>query len=574
MNVRVSERIQPSDFVSILRELAQTRPVDTALIVVNEYDGKAVDTPFSYAELDRRVRALAAQLQQRFDKGNRVLLMLDNDDYYAVAFFACLYAGLIAVPAFPPESARHQHLARLTGITLDAQACCVLTVNKMLDLVVASVRDSGVPAIAIDAIGGDGADDWIPHTPLDDDIAFLQYTSGSTSAPKGVMVSHGNLFANERAIGQALAIGPKDIIVSWLPLFHDMGLIGGLLQPFYQGIKLVLMTPRYFLERPVRWLQAIARHGGTVSGGPDFAYRLCLERIKDAQLANLDLSRWRVAFSGAEPVRYETLATFTERFARAGFAQDSVCPCYGLAEATLMVSTNRSGVECIATLFDANVLKQGQAVPLVQRQTVSPLEGSMLVSNGDVVAGHQVSIRNVNSGLACKDGETGEIWVNGPSIAKGYWNKLEATAKTFVELDGCVWLRTGDLGFLCQGQLYVAGRIKDLIIVRGHNLYPQDIEQIIENEVEAVRKGRVAAFAVEGVGGEGIGIAVEISRSLQKLIPVGNLVEALSIAVSDSCGESLQVVVLLHPGALPKTSSGKLQRQACRQGWQDGSLDA
>lgn len=573
MNACVPERICPSSFVSILRGLAQERPDDIALIIVNEQDGMAVDTPFTYAELDQRVRALAVQLQQRFDKGNRVLLMLDNDDHYAVAFFACLYAGLIAVPVFPPESARHQHLSRLTGIALDAQASCVLTVNKVLDLVTASVRELGTPVIAIDAIGKEGADDWIPHTPLDDDIAFLQYTSGSTSAPKGVMVSHGNLVANELAIGQALAIGPRDIIVSWLPLFHDMGLIGGLLQPFYQGIKLVLMTPRYFLERPVRWLQAIARHGGTVSGGPDFSYRLCLERIKDAQLASLDLSSWRVAFSGAEPVRHETLDAFVERFAITGFAQQSVCPCYGLAEATLMVSTNRSA-EQLALAFDANALRQGQAVQLVKGQIVSQLEERLLVSNGDVVEGHQVSIRHADTGVARKDGETGEIWVNGPSIAKGYWNKPEATANTFVEQDGDLWLRTGDLGFIHQQQLYVAGRIKDLIIVRGHNLYPQDIEQVVEHEVEAVRKGRVAAFAVDGAGGEGIGLAVEISRSLQKLIPVENLVAALSAAVSDSCGESLQVVVLLNPGALPKTSSGKLQRQACRQGWQDDSLDA
>lgn len=573
MKACMHEQIYPPNFVSILSRLAAKRPADIALIIVNEQDGRAVDTPFTYAELDQRVRALAAQLQQQFDKGNRVLLMLDNDEHYAIAFFACLYAGLIAVPAFPPESARQQHLSRLTGIALDAQACCVLTVNKVLDLVAASVRDLKTPVIAIDAIGVDGADDWISHTPLDDDIAFLQYTSGSTSAPKGVMVSHGNLLANEKAIGHALAIGPEDIIVSWLPLFHDMGLIGGLLQPFYQGVKLVLMTPRYFLERPIRWLQAINRHGGTISGGPDFSYRLCLERIKDIQLASLDLSSWRVAFSGAEPVRNETLAAFVERFAVAGFAQDSVCPCYGLAEATLMVSTNRSA-EQLALAFDANALRQGQAIQSVKGQAVLQPEERLLVSNGDVVAGHQVSIRHTDTGVARKNGETGEIWVNGPSIAKGYWNRLDATANTFVERDGDTWLRTGDLGFIHQGQLYVAGRIKDLIIVRGHNLYPQDIEQAVEHEVEAVRKGRVAAFAVDGIDGEGVGLAVEISRSLQKLIPVENLVAALSTAVSDSCGESLQVVVLLNPGALPKTSSGKLQRQACRQGWLDDSLDA
>jgi amino acid adenylation domain-containing protein len=566
MNARESGPVSPSSFVSLLRELAQQRPADIALIVVSEQDGITVDAPFTYAELDNRVRALAVQLQRRFDKGNRVLLMLDNDDHYVVAFFACLYAGLIAVPVFPPESARHQHLARLTGIAVDAQACCVLTVSKVLDLVNASVQDLDTSVIAIDMLGSDGADDWMPHIPTDDDIAFLQYTSGSTSAPKGVMVSHGNLMANERAIGQALAIGPGDLLVSWLPLFHDMGLIGGLLQPFFQGIKLILMTPKYFLERPVRWLQAIARHGGTISGGPDFAYRLCLERIKDTQLTSLDLSSWRIAFSGAEPVRHETLDAFIERFAIAGFAQNSVYPCYGLAEATLMISTSHVNAGLVTTAFAANELRQGHAVPQA--------DGQILVANGGVVAEHQVSIRNPDNGAACKHGTTGEIWASGPSIAQGYWNKPEATAATFVEFDGRTWLRTGDLGFIHQDQLYVAGRIKDLIIVRGHNLYPQDIEQVIEREVEAVRKGRVAAFAVEGSDGEGIGIAAEISRNLQKLMPSDKLVELLSAVVSGTCGEPLQVVLLLNPGALPKTSSGKLQRQACRKGWLEDSLDA
>ena len=327
------------------------------------------------------------------------------------------------------------------------------------------------------------------------------------------------------------------------------------------------MSPTFFLQRPVRWLEAISRHRGTISGGPDFSYRLCLDRIRDEQMETLDLSSWRVAFSGAEPVRHATLTGFIERFRPAGFSADTAAPCYGLAEATLLVSCNPRGTGVVGTAFSQQSLAQGQAS--------SAAEGNTLVGCGTPQPDHAIDIVDPEGLHSLPEGDVGEIWVNGPSVAQGYWHNPEATAKTFVTRDGVRWLRTGDLGFLHQGQLYIAGRIKDLIILRGHNVYPQDIESAIEAEVEAVRKGRVAAFAVTTPeGAEGIGVAAEVSRGMQKLVPAETLIEALREAVGSACHEPLSVALLLNPGGLPKTSSGKLQRSACRQGWEAGSLDA
>jgi len=549
----------PRDMVTHLQALARARPADTALVAVSA-EG---DVPFDYATLDARVKALAGELQARFAPGDRALL-LDDDAHFVIAFFACLYAGLVAVPVSPPESLRPHHLARLAAISSDCRPRCVLARSQTLaQLGAHEAVFAGAIPLAVDGTHGAA---WRPHAPADGDIAFLQYTSGSTATPKGVMVSHGNLMANERAIEERLGVRTDDVFVTWLPLYHDMGLIGGLLQPFHRGIPVVLMSPAHFLERPVRWLEAISRHRGTISGGPDFAYRLCLERIKDGRLAALDLSSWRVAFSGAEPVRHDTLDAFVRHFGVAGLSADAVYPCYGLAEATLLVTGGQRGEGLVARAFSAESLAAGRPRP--------GEGGAMLVGCGFAPAGHRVEIVEPESMAVVTDGRVGEVWASGPSIARGYWQRPVESGETFVERGGHRWLRTGDLGFQHDGQLFITGRIKDLIVLRGRNVYPQDLEQAIEAEVDAVRKGRVAAFAVSlPDGGEGVGVAAEVSRGLQKLVPVERLVEALSLAVSEVCREPVSVALLLNPGGLPKTSSGKLQRAACRSGWQQQSLD-
>jgi amino acid adenylation domain-containing protein len=535
---------------------------------VHQEGERIVEKAFDYATLDQHVRALATLLQDRFSAGERALLLMENDEHYVIGFFACLYAGLIAVPVFPPEMVRERHLARLLAIAADAEARCILTTSEIMPLIARAAVEqfSYATVLTVDTVKRDNASAWREYFPEEGDIAFLQYTSGSTSTPKGVMVSHGNLMVHAQAYEQSLSISEDDVFVSWLPLYHDLGLIAGLLQPIHSGIPGVLMTPKFFIERPVRWLETISRHRATVSGAPNFAFQLCVERVRDAQLQGLDLSTWRVAFCGAEPVRYSAMSAFMKRFAPVGFSTGTIYPCYGLAEATLMMTGGTSGDGVEAHCFSTETLAQGRAEVAE--------EGIWLVACGAAVPGHTVRITNAETFAPLPDGYVGEIWIAGASLTHGYWRRARETADTFVTHEGERWLRTGDLGFFYEGQIYIAGRHKDLIIIRGQNVYPQDLEQVVEDEVEAARKGRVAAFSVETENGEGIGIAVEISRGMQKLIAVETLVQALSEAVSGSCHEPLSVAVLLNPGGLPKTSSGKLQRAACRQGWRERTLDA
>ncbi|WP_042340064.1 non-ribosomal peptide synthetase, partial [Paraburkholderia ferrariae] len=565
------ETPQPFNVACRVGELAALRPDATAIVTV----GANGDTRHDYADLDRRARRIAAYFQQRGAAGARALLLADSGIDYVAAFFGCLYAGVIAVPVYPPESTREQHLARLRGIAENCDARFVLATSDIEAKAAEALASiaPGAQVIAIDRVCSDASQDTIPGASPDvtvtiggDALAFLQYTSGSTSAPKGVMVSHANILANEIAIQASLGVTADDVFVSWLPLYHDMGLIGALLQSIHSGIPLVLMSPQWFLERPVRWLDAISRYRGTISGGPDFAYRLCCERVRDTQMSGLDLSSWRVAFCGSEPVRYDTQEAFAGQFAPAHFDAGALYPCYGLAETTLFVTGGTRGGGLVTEAFCEAGLRAAQALP--------EAEGVRLVQCGRHADAHDVRIVDPVTRATLPEGRSGEIWVSGPSVALGYWQNADATADAFVEDEGTRWLRTGDLGFHHDGGLYVVGRRKDMIIVRGQNLYPQDIERVVEAEVEIVRKGRVAAFGVELDGREGIGIALEVSRSTQKLVPPQALVDALNEAVSMACGEPLAVAVLLNPGALPKTSSGKLQRAATAQRWRSRELDA
>ena len=559
----------PRDFVQCLARLAATRGEDVALTVVSQSaEGASVETVLSYDRLWMAVRALAATLQQQAVRGERALLLLDNDQHYVVSLLACFAAGIIAVPVFPPEPGRPQHAARLAGIAADAQAAIVLTTRALLPLVTEGMSSpGGARLLAVDAVDEDQAMRWMPHEPELTDVAFLQYTSGSTSAPKGVMVTHACLMANEAVIRERMSITQQDRFAVWSPLFHDMGLVGGLLQPLYSGIPCVLCSPEHFTASPVRWLRLIHRHRVTVSGGPDFAYRLCIDRIREAQCEGLDLGSWRVAYTGAEPIRPDTMQAFIEKFRRHGFSEAAVYPCYGLAEGTLMVTGGQAGQGMQTSSFSPSALARGE---------VRPEAGGMaLVGCGQAAVGHVVRIVDPQTLQTAAADVVGEIWASGASIASGYWKSPAATAQAFVEDDeGLRWLRTGDLGFIRDGQLFVAGRLKDMIIVRGDNLYPQDVEQLVENEVDAVRKGRVAAFAVDIEGQEGVGVAAEISRGMQRRVAPEVLAGQIASVVAAQVGEAPRVIALLNAGGMPKTSSGKLQRQSCRQQWQTQVLDA
>ncbi|MGU3305093.1 non-ribosomal peptide synthetase [Pseudomonas sp. M5A4_2d] len=553
----------PRTLVQSLQRRAAQTPDQVALRFLAE--SAEHNVVLSYRDLDQRARTIAAALQANAALGDRAVLLFPSGPDYVAAFFGCLYAGVIAVPAYPPESTRRHHQERLLSIIADAEPRLLLTIASLGDGL--AQIENAPPVLSVDTLDTLIADRWIEPELHADHIAFLQYTSGSTALPKGVQVSHGNLVANEVLIrrGFGIDLNPDDVIVSWLPLYHDMGLIGGLLQPIFSGVPCVLMSPAYFLGRPLRWLEAISEYGGTISGGPDFAYRLCSERVSESALQRLDLSAWRVAYSGSEPIRLDTLERFAEKFAACGFTPNNFFASYGLAEATLFVAGGSRGRGIPALRLDEQALAANRA---------EPGQGSAIMSCGTSQPEHAVLIADPHTLSELSDNTVGELWATGPSIAHGYWRNPEATAKTFVQHAGRTWLRTGDLGFIRDGEVYITGRLKDLLIVRGHNLYPQDIEQTIEREVEVVRKGRVAAFAVNDQGLEGIGIAAEISRSVQKILPPEALIKAIRQAVAEAYQQAPSVVVLLNPGALPKTSSGKVQRSACAIRHADGSLDS
>ncbi|MFM0609410.1 amino acid adenylation domain-containing protein [Paraburkholderia sediminicola] len=537
-------------------------------------DGERDERTLTYRELDARARQLATTLLSQAAPGDRAMLLLPSGLDYAVAFLSCLHAGIAAVPVYPPEPTQAQQFERLLAILDDAEPRLLLTDLAHADAVHALADEYAQPGSKAvtpltlpvdDPMNGDALSS---NTPVDIDgatIAFLQYTSGSTSTAKGVMVSHANLIANERAISAAMAFTPADTMVSWLPLFHDMGLIGGLIAPLFGGFPLVLMTPQHFLEAPIRWLKAIAAYRGTVSGGPNFAFQLCADRVRAAQLEGIALDSWRVAFCGAEPIRAETLTQFAGHFAAQGFDTNALFPCYGLAEATLLVSSAGPGKGMTVRHVTPQALSEG-ALNVTG-------EGVALVSCGRVPHAHSVRIVESGSHAVLDNGQIGEIWVSGPSVATGYWCNPEASAETFVtgEAPAERWLRTGDLGCVLDGELFVTGRVKDLIIVRGQNTYPQDVEAMLAKRVERVRKGRIIAFAATESGIEGIGIAAEVSHAVAKADPA-ELFAQINRAIAETHGEPASVILLLAPGKLPRTSSGKLRRSACAAGWRERTL--
>jgi amino acid adenylation domain-containing protein len=543
-------------------------------------DGERDEQRLSYGGLDLRARAVAARLQALDLTGERVLLLFPAGLEYAAALLGCFYAGAVAVPSYPPTGSRGA--PRLAAILADCAARCVLTTAALRP----AVEALGTAAVILEIGGGADAeaavavaDTWRDPGVRPETLALLQYTSGSTSTPKGVMISHGNLAANQAMIGETFGTSEDSVVVSWLPLYHDMGLIGGLLHPLWRGAHCVLLSPLHFLQRPRRWPEAIARFGADVSGGPNFAYELCARKIKPGEVAALDLSRWRVAFNGAEPVRAEVLDRFAQVFAPSGFRASSFFPCYGLAEATLLVSGGRA--------LGANTSWANLSTAALAAGRVEPVEASedgarRLVGCGPAATGLDVRVVAPETRTPCPADAVGEIWVAGASVAAGYWdllgNRPETTAETFgAYLDGGEgpYLRTGDLGFFLDGALYVAGRIKDLILIRGRNLHPQDVEWTVERSHPAVRAGGGAAFSVDADGEERLVVVQEVGlRGEAGLDEVAAVAETIRRAVAEEHEVRLWALVLVKPGEVPKTTSGKLQRRACRDLFLSGGLHA
>jgi acyl-CoA synthetase (AMP-forming)/AMP-acid ligase II/acyl carrier protein len=537
-------------------------------------DGETEEVSLTYRELDLQARAIAARLQDLGASGERALLLYPPGLEFISAFFGCLYAGVIAVPAYPPRPNRS--LSRLQAILADAQAKVALTTTSLLSNI--EQRFTQAPDLkvlhwlATDNVTNDLAKEWREPAISSNTLAFLQYTSGSTGTPKGVMVSHGNLLHNSAYIAHSFELTSKSVSVTWLPSFHDMGLIDGIIQPLYTGFLGVLMAPVSFLQRPIRWLQAISRYKATHCGGPNFAYDLCVRQITSEQRETLDLSSWCTAYNGAEPIRKETLERFAAAFKTCGFRASFLYPCYGMAEATLMVSGGLVTDEPVFCTVQADALEQNRVVEATEdAQSVRHLVGS-----GRARLDTKIIIANSELLTQCAPDEVGEIWVSGNSVAQGYWNRPEQTQTTFraylADSGEGPFLRTGDLGFLQDGELFVTGRLKDLIIIRGRNHYPQDIELTVEQSHPVLQASCGAAFTVEVKGQDRLVVACEVERTSRRNLDVDEVVGAIRKAVSEQHDLEVYGVLLLKTGSIPKTSSGKIQRHACKLGFLEESL--
>ena len=546
-------------------ELVLSRTAQLAEREAFVYLGADAERKLTYSQLDRAARRIASWLQDRGAFGRQVLVLYPSGIEFIPAFVGCLYAGAVAVPA-PLPGEQGQHFARVTGIMRDARACAVLTGSGDAPAVRAWLDEEGladVPVLATDTDGYGDPDSWTEPDLGPEHIAFLQYTSGSTSIPKGVMVTHGNLLANEAAIQRACGSTADSRVGGWLPFYHDMGLIGHILHPLWLGSSGVLMSPISFLKRPYRWLRMIDDYGIEVGGGPNFAYDLCARRITDEQLEQLDLSRWRVAGNGAEPIRAETLAAFAERFAPTGFRPENFFACYGMAETTLLITGTPRGKAPALRTVNATALERGgltDAGPGVPSRT--------LVSSGLLREDFEVLIVDPEELTEQPHGRVGEIWVKGPSVCAGYWANRTATRETFQAALGAEagtgagsWLRTGDLGVVDGGELYVTGRLKEMILINGRNLYPHDVERAVR-EVDPALSGSSAVFSVDA-GREQLVIVHEV-RTASGADPA-RLTGRVQSAISREFAVPVENVVLVRPGGVRRTTSGKIRRTMMRE---------
>ena len=561
-----------STLVELLQWRAKQQPDKLVFRFLSDSESEIV--PITFSELDRQARAIGAWLEDFGATGERALLLYPPSLDYIAAFFGCLYAGMIAVPAYPPRLNRP--VPRIQSMVADSQATFALTTSTILHNL--EQRFEHTPDLEAlrwldtEQVPAGSEADWHHPEVSSDTLAFLQYTSGSTSQPKGVMLSHGNLLHNLKAIQHGFQIDSSAAGVFWLPSYHDMGLIGGILEPIYIGAYSNLMSPVSFLQRPFRWLEAMSRYKATITGAPNFAYDLCVDKITPEQMETLDLSSWSLAFCGAEPIRPETLERFARTFERCGFRETSFYPCFGMAEGTLIVSGGEGPSKPRTFTLDRKSLERDRIVPA----SLGDAGSLTMVNCGQAVIDQKIVIADPTTKEQCAPDQVGEIWVSGPSVAAGYWGLPEETDEIFnaylADSGEGPFLRTGDLGFLQDGELYITGRLKDLIIIHGSNHYPQDIELTVESSHVALQPGGGAAFSVTTDGKEQLVIVQEVTRKHRRP-DVDEVTSAIRQAVAEKHDLRVFAIVLVKPMSIPKTSSGKIQRRACRDAFLEGTLD-
>jgi acyl-CoA synthetase (AMP-forming)/AMP-acid ligase II len=560
--------------VDLLDRRAVEHPDAKAFVFVP--DRGSAHLHLTYGELHRRAHALAARLARHAVKGDRALLLFPPGLDFIVAFFGCLTAGMVAVPLMVPRrtAARDSSAA----VIADCAPTVAMTSGELLEVrgdVADRFRDSGFDWVTVDAMAEVPAD-AAAVTPVvgRDDVAYLQYTSGSTSTPKGVVVTHGNLLANFEMIRVGMSNTRHSCSVGWVPVYHDMGLMMGVMQPLYLGATSVLMAPAAFMQRPLNWLRTIHRYSAELTSAPNFAFDLCVSRFRADQMEGVDLSCWKVALNAAEPVHASTIARFTETFAPYGFNPGAMYPGYGLAEATLLVSGGVRGEAPSSRRVSRASMLRGDVT-----EPAGPDDVQTLVACGRSVVGQEIAIVDADARSRVAACQLGEIWVNGPNVARGYWGNATATAETFqariVDAPDREWLRTGDLGFMDEsGRLFITGRIKDLIIIRGTNHYPQDIERTVQESHPALRRDCGAAFAIlDEEGNEKLAVVQEIERTQRRDLDIHEIAGCIREAVTRQHEIAIETIALIPPATLPKTTSGKIQRSAARRLLLEGALE-
>lgn len=578
----VAIRMAPISINESLYFHAREKPQSHAFTFLEKEGNEKSSITFS--QLDLAARTIARELRS-LPIQSRIILALPSGLEFIQAFMGCLYAGMIAVPAYPPEGTQKRN--RLYAIVRDCSPRLLITSyalkkkyepRYLADNSDADLSVAIIPWVDIEDLMSSSPEENFKLPELSSQaIAFLQYTSGSTAAPKGVIISHENLFSNQQMIAALFRHDDNTVFASWLPLFHDMGLVGNILQPIYLGIPCYLMSPLNFIEKPVRWLEAISKYRVTTTGAPNFGYDLCVKRISAAQIASLNLDCWKVAYNGAEPIKAKTINDFSNKFQACGFSRAAMLPVYGMAEATLLVSGGDTETEPHIRYADKAKLAANQLVWSHQNINPDTTRYATLVGCGKAADGLDIKIVDPHTHIECKADSVGEIWLRGSNISSGYFNNHELNHLSFNQtiLNGKLphsYFKTGDLGALSNGQLYITGRIKDVVIVRGKNHYPQDLEQTISaSSIELCMDG-CAVFSWKDRDIDHVIAVQEVEKNYIRSFDPHPVAMSVQSVLYDEHGIVLDAILWVKPVTIPRTTSGKISRASCKQKYINGRL--